>query len=190
MPALAFGGADVTLILGTTNSSIPPTDMMSAPSKTVIQTIRIVQDHDRGPGSDCGLMAATSGMYSQLTQSLQKSFFDASNTSDQLFPAALNTALSAGQSLGGYYPMDDGVESPTDTQTVNVKADADPAPDTSSRSLLGILGFSRSDILDRNHEGAAIGYASLLSLCSLESAGMLLLAGTMPFICRRRWVSK
>jgi len=161
MPALAFGGATVTLI-DLTGTSMSHKEIKSAPS----QNGRIDQDYRRVSGSDCGLMAATAGLFSNFARDMHQNVFEAGEIDAQLLQAPLNTALSAGRHLAGFYPAGDEIESSTDHQAVTVQK------------------------VDTDKKRAAIGGVPVFTVHTPQSAGMMLLAGTMPFICRRRWASK
>ena len=120
-------------------------------------------------------------------------YFSPSKLDQSLFTdyPDLKTSALAGQNLGGTYAYSGSgwTPSPVLTQTVTLKY-APTVPGGSYTLSLGSPGFAGMIVLDQDSEIADMGSAPVFYLNIPEPASMLLLAGALPFLRRRRSASR
>lgn len=193
MPALAFGAASFTLTVGGTGTSGPTSMLVPAPGESFTLDIGIVHDLDGVSGFDFGLIASAPDIFTSISRTTHLSDLDLSVPTDvTLFNttnAPMYTTALAQQNLGGIHSSSYWTGAPLDIVTVTVQF-APTATVGQCTISLGSPGASGLNILDQNYDFVTVGSAPVFTFYIPEPASMLLLAATMPLVCRRRWVSK
>jgi hypothetical protein len=187
LPALAYGGASLTLTVGGSGTT-GATAITIDPDDSFTLDLGVIHDFSYFAGFNAGLQCDTADVFKALSRTVHLSNWSANKTNKNLFTEQpwLKTSALAEQDYGAIHDTSYWSGSPLDTQTITLDTEASVTPGVYNITL-GSPGLAGLNVMDESYTLYAPDSVGTFEVTiTPEPASMLLLIGALPFLRRRR----